>query len=68
MDGYDIQSQRKEIYEEIHEIRNSVNTHLDKLQETLIGSINKTVDDVTLQLVIFHRCLIFQPLFLHRLL
>jgi uncharacterized coiled-coil DUF342 family protein len=36
----DIQAQRKEIYEEIHEIRNSVNTHLDKLQETLIGSIH----------------------------
>ena len=46
----DIQTQRIEIYEEIHKIRKSVNTHLDKLQETLIGSINKTVEDVTLQL------------------
>jgi methylaspartate ammonia-lyase len=44
----DIQTQRIEIYEEIHKIRKSVNTHLDKLQETLIGSINKTVDDVAL--------------------
>jgi methyl-accepting chemotaxis protein len=36
--------------EEIHKIRKSLNDHLDQLQETLIRSINKTVDDVTLQL------------------
>jgi vacuolar-type H+-ATPase subunit I/STV1 len=41
---------KKEICEEIHKIRKSLNDHLDQLQETLIGSINKTVDDVTLQL------------------
>ena len=29
---------------------NRKNDHLDQLQETLIGSINKTADDVTLQL------------------
>jgi uncharacterized coiled-coil DUF342 family protein len=46
----EIQTQRKEICEEIHKIRNSLNNHLDQLQQTLIGSINKTVDDVTLQL------------------
>jgi uncharacterized coiled-coil DUF342 family protein len=45
-----MQTQRKEICEEIHKIRNSLKNHLDQLQETLIGSINKTVDDVTLQL------------------
>jgi archaellum component FlaC len=28
----------------------SLNDHLDQLQETLIGSINKTVDGITLQL------------------
>jgi vacuolar-type H+-ATPase subunit I/STV1 len=44
----DIQTQRKEICEEIHKIRKSLNDRLDQLQETLIGSINKTVDDVTL--------------------
>jgi hypothetical protein len=33
-----------------NEIRKSLNDHLDQLQETLIGSINKTVGDVTLQL------------------
>ena len=46
----EMQTQRKEICEEIHKIRNSLKNHLDQLQETLIGSINKTVDDVTLQL------------------
>jgi len=46
----DIQTQRKEICEEIHKVRKSLNDRLDQLQETLIGSINKTVDDVTLQL------------------
>jgi hypothetical protein len=46
----DLQTQRKEICEEIHKIRKSLNDHLDQLQETLIGSINKTVDDITLQL------------------
>ena len=30
-------------------MRKSLNDHLDQLQETLIGSINKTGDDVTLQ-------------------
>jgi hypothetical protein len=44
----DIQTQRKDICEEIHKIRKSLNERLDQLQETLIGSINKTVDDVTL--------------------
>jgi seryl-tRNA synthetase len=44
----DIQTQRKEICEEIHKIRKSLNDRLDQLQETLIGSINTTVDDVTL--------------------
>jgi hypothetical protein len=46
----DILTRKKEICEEIHKIRKSLNDHLDQLQETLIGSINKTVDDVTLQL------------------
>ena len=46
----DIQIQRKEICKEIHKIRKSLNDHLDQLQETLIRSINKAVDDVTLQL------------------
>jgi methyl-accepting chemotaxis protein len=46
----DIQTQRKEICDEIHKIRKSLNDRLDKLQETLIGSLNKTVDDVTLHL------------------
>jgi hypothetical protein len=41
---------QKEICEEIHKIRKSLNDHLDQLQETLIGRINKTVDEVTLQL------------------
>ena len=41
---------KKGICEEIHKIRKSLNDHLDQLQETLIRSINKTVDDVTLQL------------------
>jgi hypothetical protein len=45
-----IQTQRKEICEEIHKIRKSLNDRLDQLQETLIGSMNKTVDDVTLHL------------------
>ena len=44
----DIQTQRKQICEEIHKIRKSLNDRLDQLQETLIGSINTTVDDVTL--------------------
>ena len=44
----DIQTQRKEICEEIHKIRKSLNDRLDQLQEKLIGNINKTVDDVTL--------------------
>ena len=46
----DVETQRKEIYEEIRKIRKSLNDRLDQLQDTLIGSINKTVDDVTLQL------------------
>ena len=46
---HDIQNQRKEICEQIHKMRKSLNDHLDQLQETLIGSINKTGDDVTLQ-------------------
>ena len=46
----DIQTQRKQICEEIHKIRKSLNDYLDQLQETLIGSLNKTVDDVTIQL------------------
>jgi uncharacterized coiled-coil DUF342 family protein len=41
---------KKEICEEIHKIRKSLNDHLDQLQETLIRNINKTVDEVTLQL------------------
>ena len=41
---------KKGICEEIHNLRKSLNDHLDQLQETLIRSINKTVDDVTLQL------------------
>jgi chromosome segregation ATPase len=43
-------TRKKGICEEIHKIRKSLNDHLDQLQETLIRSINKTVDDVTLQL------------------
>ena len=46
----EIQTQPKEICEEIHKIWKSLYNHLDQLQETLIGSINKTVDDVILQL------------------
>jgi hypothetical protein len=46
----DIQTQRKEICGKIRKMRKSLNDHLDQLQETLIRSINKTVDDVTLQL------------------
>jgi hypothetical protein len=46
----EILTRKKEICEEIHKIRKSLNDHLDQLQETLIGSITKTVDDVTLQL------------------
>ena len=46
----EILTRQKEICEEIHKIRKSLNDHLDQLQETLIGSINKTADDVTLQL------------------
>ena len=46
----EVLARQKEICEEIHKIRNSLNDHLDQLQQTLIGSINKTVDDVTLQL------------------
>jgi uncharacterized coiled-coil DUF342 family protein len=46
----EMQTRQKEICEEIHKIRQSLNEHLDQLQETLIGSINKTVDDVTIQL------------------
>ena len=46
----EILTRQKEINEDIHKIRKSLNDHLDQLQETLIGSINKTVDDVTLQL------------------
>ena len=45
-----ILTRKKEICEEIHKTRKSLNDHLDQLQETLIGSITKTVDDVTLQL------------------
>jgi hypothetical protein len=41
---------KKEMCEEIHKIRKSLNNHLDQLQQTLIGSINRTVDDITLQL------------------
>ena len=46
----EIITRKKEICEEIHKIRKSLNDHLDQLQETLIGNINQTVDDVTLQL------------------
>jgi len=46
----EILTRKKEICEEIYKIRKSLNEHLDQLQETLIRSINKTVDDVTLQL------------------
>jgi uncharacterized coiled-coil DUF342 family protein len=46
----EIITRKKGICEEIHKIRKPLNDHLDQLQETLIGSINKTVDDVTLQL------------------
>jgi alanyl-tRNA synthetase len=46
----EIITRQKEINEDIHKIRKSLNDHLDQLQETLIGNINKTVDDVTLQL------------------
>ena len=46
----DIQTQRKEICEELFKIRKSLNDHLDQLQEKLIRSINRTVGDVTLQL------------------
>jgi HPt (histidine-containing phosphotransfer) domain-containing protein len=46
----EILTRQKEICEEIHKIRKSLNDHLDQLQETLIGRINKTVDEVTLQL------------------
>jgi hypothetical protein len=46
----EILTRQKEICEEIHKIRKSLNDHLDQLQETLIGSINKTVDEVTLRL------------------
>jgi hypothetical protein len=46
----DIQTQRKEICGKIRKMRKSLNDHLDQLQETLIRSINKTVDDVTLKL------------------
>jgi hypothetical protein len=45
-----ILKRKKDICEEIHKIRKSLNDHLDQLQETLIRSINVTVDDVTLQL------------------
>jgi CHASE3 domain sensor protein len=31
----DLQTQRKEICEEIHKIRKSLNDHLDQLQETI---------------------------------
>jgi predicted transcriptional regulator len=47
----EILTRKNEICEQIHKIRKSLNDHLDQLQEILIGSINKTVDDVTLQLV-----------------
>jgi hypothetical protein len=46
----EILTRKKEICEEIHKIRKSLNDHLGQLQDTLIGSIHKTVDDVTLQL------------------
>jgi seryl-tRNA synthetase len=46
----EILTRKKHICEEIHKIRKSLNDHLDQLQETLIGNINQTVDDVTLQL------------------
>jgi chromosome segregation ATPase len=46
----DIQTQQKEICEEIHKIRKSLNAHLDQLQDTLIRSINTSVEDVTSQL------------------
>jgi seryl-tRNA synthetase len=46
----EILTRKKEICEEIHKIRKSLNDHLDHLQDTLIRSINKTVDDVILQL------------------
>ena len=45
-----ILTRKKEICEEIHKIRKSLNDSLDQLQETLIRSISKTVGDVTLQL------------------
>jgi hypothetical protein len=41
----EILTRQKEICEEIHKIRKSLNDHLDQLQETLIGIINKTVDE-----------------------
>ena len=47
----EIITRKKHICEEIYKIRKSLNEHLDQLQETLIRSINKTVDDVTLQLI-----------------
>ena len=46
----EILTRKKEICEEIHKKRKSLNDHLDQLQQTLIGSINRTVDDMTLQL------------------
>jgi DNA-binding ferritin-like protein len=46
----EILTRKKGICEEIHKIQKSLNDHLDQLQETLIRSINKTVDDATLQL------------------
>ena len=45
-----ILTRQKEICEDIQKIRKSLNNHLDQLQDTLIRSIDKTVDDVTLQL------------------
>jgi hypothetical protein len=46
----EILTRKKHICEEIYKIRKSLNDHLDQLQVTLIGNINQTVDDVTLQL------------------
>ena len=38
----EILTRQNEICEEMHKIRKSLNEHLDQLQETLIGRINKT--------------------------
>jgi hypothetical protein len=40
----EILTRKKEISEEIHKIRKSLNDHLDQLQDTLIRNINTTVE------------------------